>query len=224
LFQRIFETASLANLDMMRNAMLPDNSRGIPNFPGLPGVSLSKSMTPQDPFFDKTDDLNSPPSSHEKLPYASVAQQVHAPLANTDDLALFLRTHAERVRQLVRPAFAHFKDLKQTVDPSQKPDPDQRDPRITRDGVHDMRMPPYMRDSDATPLSLNRRQYEFLMQTLDRLQRPDKTDAAATALMPTENHVSRVVARRTDDRASSPGNEPATHDKRSAPSPKRKRT
>jgi len=223
LFQRIFETVSLANLDMMRNVMLPGTDRGIPNFPGLPGVSLPKSMTPQDPYFDKADNLNSPPSSHEKLPYASVAQQVHAPLANTDDLALFLRTRPDRIRQLIRPAFAHFKDLKKTIDPSQRPDPDQRDPRILRDGVHDMRMPPYMRDSDANPLSLNRRQYEFLMQTLDRLQRPGKADAAAMAFTPTQNHVSRVALRRTDAGASSLENETAKNNKRRNPNKDRRR-
>jgi hypothetical protein len=31
-----------------------------------------------------------------------------------------------------------------------------------------MRMPPYMRDSDANPLSITRRQYDLLMELLNK--------------------------------------------------------
>jgi hypothetical protein len=155
-------------------------------------------MTPDDsPYFDKDQNLNSPPGSHEKLPYSSVAEQAHAPLANTDDLTLFLRTSAKQVRRLVRPAYARFKELSEKVEPDAKPDPAQRDPRILRDTEHDMRMPPYMRDSDATPLSLNRRQYEFLMKTVDRLQ-PAAGEKSATLPFGSsraQDHVSRVAKR-----------------------------
>jgi hypothetical protein len=198
LFQRVYETASLANLDMMRNAMMPRDDRGLVKFADLPKVTLEDSMTPKDaPYFDKDQDLNSPPSTHEELPYSSVAAQTHAPLADTEDLALFLRTSAPQVRRLIRPAYAPFKSLKEKVRANEKPDPEQRDPRLLRDGEHDMRMPPYMRDSDASPLSLNRRQYDFLMQTLDRLQ--PKAGARAPAMRGgssrAQDHVSRVVER-----------------------------
>jgi hypothetical protein len=200
LFQRVYETASLANVDMMRNAMMPRDDRGLVNFRGLPAVTLGESMTPQDtPYFDKDQDLNSPPSSHEELPYSSVAAQAHAPLADTEDLALFLRTSAAQVRRLVRPAYAHFKDLKAEVSSKAKPDSQQRDPRIARDGEHDMRMPPYMRDSDASPLSLNRRQYDFLAQTVNRLQtkHATRTTAPPAGSSRAQDHVSRVVKRRS---------------------------
>jgi hypothetical protein len=49
------------------------------------------------------------------------------------------------------------------------PDPHFRDPRVARDGLHDMRMPPYMRDSDENALSLNWRDYDALMRLLDLL-------------------------------------------------------
>jgi hypothetical protein len=201
LFQRVYETASLANVDMMRNAMMPRDDRGLVNFADLPKVTQGDSMTPQDaPYFDKDQDLNSPPSSHEKLPYSSVAAQTHAPLADTEDLTLFLRTSARRIRRLVRPAYAPFKSLKEKVSSNEKPDPEQRDPRILRDGEHDMRMPPYMRDSDASPLSLNRRQYEFLMETIDRLQaKPGaKTGTVPSGSSRAQDHVSRVVERLSD--------------------------
>jgi hypothetical protein len=214
LFQRAFETASLANVDMMRNDMMPRDDTGIHNFPGLPQVTRAASMTPKDtPYFDKTQDLNSPPSSHEKLPYASVAQQTHAPLANTDDMVEFLANQRRQVQRLIRPAYAHFKDLEEKVRPDQKPDPAQRDPRILRDAVFDMRMPPYMRDADATPLSLNRRQYEFLMQTVDRLQ-PAKATRGLVEVPPettrTQGHVARVAQRRTHPSGHTPAGRKAS--------------
>lgn len=138
------------------------------------------------------------PSSHEKLPYSSIAAQTHAPLANTDDLAQFLLTSAPQFRRLVRPAYAPFRSLQEKVNPSAKPDPTQRDPRNLRDNEHDMRMPPYMRDSDASPLSLNRRQYDFLTQTIGRLQ---KRGADKAAISPNagraQEHADRVVKRLT---------------------------
>jgi hypothetical protein len=199
LFQRVYETASLANLDMMRSSpeIMPRGQARTVNFPKMPSVTYPDTMTRKDPLFQKDDDLTSPPSSHDKIPYSSVAAQTHGPLADTDDMELFLRTRADRVRAMIRPAYAHFKNLRPTVKTNDKPDPAQRDPRILRDTEHDMRMPPYMRDSDATPLSLNRRQYEFLMQTVESL-RP-RTKQLKTGVPPsvstTRAHVSRVVQR-----------------------------
>jgi hypothetical protein len=199
LFQRVYETASLANLDMMRSSpeIMPRGQARTVNFPKLPSVTYPDTMTKKDPLFQKDDDLTSPPSSHDKVPYSSVAAQTHAPLADTDDLELFLRTQADRVRAMIRPAYAHFKDLRPTVNTNDKPDPARRDPRIVRDTEHDMRMPPYMRDSDATPLSLNRRQYEFLMKTVESLQPRAKglSSGVPASVSLTRDHVSRVVQR-----------------------------
>ena len=196
LFQRIFETVSLTSVDMIRDAMLPARASGPANPPDLPAVNR-ESMTPHDPLFDKNDDLLSPPSSHERLPYSSVAQQVHGGFADTEDLVLFLRTNADRIRRLIRPAYPHFRDFRANPSSDQHPDASHRDPRILRDTMHDMRMPPYMRDSDATPLSLNRRQYDFVMNVLDRLQpRRGKVKEKAENIGRVEEHVARVTKRR----------------------------
>jgi len=77
LFQRVFETASLANLDMMRTAMLPGDSLGLRNFSGMPGVSPKDSMTPRDPEFDKdkAPELTSPiPASVGQFGFARKAR------------------------------------------------------------------------------------------------------------------------------------------------------
>lgn len=220
LFQRVYETASLANLDMIRSSpeIMPRGQARTVNFPKMPSVTYPDTMTTKDPLFQKDDDLTSPPSSHNKVPYSSVAAQTHAPLADTDDLELFLRTQGDRVRAMIRPAYGHFKDLRPTVKTNDKPDPAQRDPRILRDTEHDMRMPPYMRDSDATPLSLNRRQYEFLMQTVESLQPTAKElkTGVPASVSPTRDHVSHVVQRFSDKAASSGGaNAPKASNKKS---------
>src|SRR2546423_881188 len=66
-----------------------------------------------------------------------------------------------------------------------------RDPRNPRDGEHDMRMPPYMRDETSAALSLTRRQYDQIMNLADYLQNhPGPLDTELS------RHISRVLKRR----------------------------
>jgi hypothetical protein len=115
------------------------------------------------------------------------------------------RTQPDRIRHLLRPPFARIADL-----PAQPPDklptdelgtppkqvltPRERDPRVLRDGLHDMRMPPYMRDSDAAPLSLTWRQYREVMALIDHLAAMSNDSFAQ--LSPVRRHIARVVRRR----------------------------
>jgi hypothetical protein len=207
LFQRVWETASLANVNMTRQFMMTGQPRSdIPPLTTLPGT-----MTPADHgYFDQTQNLNAPSSKHLRIPYASVVQAVHQPLADVEDLALFLRGNGELVRKLIRPPYGAFSELAANPVQEATPDPAHRDPRILRDVLHDMRMPPYMRDSDATPLSLTRRQYEFLMDVLKRLESPGADDlapvtaaakkagAAPRLFTRVRQHVQQVVDRRAD--------------------------
>jgi hypothetical protein len=81
-----------------------------------------------------------------------------------------------------------------------------------------------MRDADATPLSLNRRQYEFLMQTLDRLQ-PAKAARGLVAvpleITHTQDHVARVAQRRARTRRHAPAGRKASGKQRT-PAPENK--
>jgi hypothetical protein len=199
-FQRAYETASLANVDAMRNRALSGQTAS--RFP--PATTMKDSMTTRDPLFDRSEDLTSPPSTHEELPYASVAHAVHEPLADLEDLALFLRTNAEKVKRIVRPPFGALSELAATVRPSAPPNPNHRDPRNDRDNLFDMRMPPYMRDADASPLSITRRQYLTLMEVVKRLQAPPtgatknrgKAAMRPSPQTPVQKHVQRVAKRR----------------------------
>ena len=80
----------------------------------------------------------------------------------------FFQARPDHVERLVRPPFGRFKQLgRRAAAPSSA----FRDPRVPRDQLHDMRMPPYMRDSDSLPLSITRRQYEVLMELLQEARK-----------------------------------------------------
>jgi hypothetical protein len=189
LFERAFETASLFNLDAMRTRAVLENIANKP-FPGNKGLPEMdhRSMTAKDrglkddeighkvpPYANTTADLFPyPPKPNSgpgfRLPYSAVAQFAHAKLCDVETMIDFLSTNSSRVKKLVRPPFARFPKLAQK--PKDKSTGGYRDPRITRDQFHDMRMPPYMRDSDQNPLSISHRQYDELMQLVEYLMGP----------------------------------------------------
>jgi hypothetical protein len=174
LFQRVFEVASAINLDIERQRSLHGQTG--PNYPGLPQID-ERSMTKDDlPYVDNIFRTPLSPSSadapgwgavDDPLPYAAVAREVHEPLTDIDTLLDFLHTRAEHLRRLIRPPFGRFGQFAEH--PAPVPNPAFRDPRVVRDTLQDMRMPPYMRDSDENPLSLTWRQYTMLMQLIDLL-------------------------------------------------------
>jgi hypothetical protein len=177
MFGRVFETIQMLNLDAIRyKAILINyNDPPAPNYDGLPQID-ERTMTREDePYVDLVPSLlpdqkiaqASDGTPAEPLPYVEVANLAHAPLTDRDTLIDFLRTHKDHVRRLIRPPYGHFSQFE--VAPGLAPSGDFRDPRVSRDGLHDMRMPPYMRDSDENPLSLNWRDYDRLMKFLDLL-------------------------------------------------------
>lgn len=182
LFQRAFETSSLLNLDAARARAIVENDMRRSMAPGVqanePPKTGRESMTALDrPYADKVPVLAAPqpPSPYtnavasDPTPYASVVKFVHAQMMDDVMLLDFLRRQAPRVRLMVRPPFASVPELPER--PASGPNPHWRDPRVFRDLLHDMRMPPYMRDANLFPLSITRRQYGELMAFLDFLER-----------------------------------------------------
>jgi hypothetical protein len=184
LFQRVYETVSLADLDATRGNAIGDNVRSrVAGFTQPPRTD-SQTMTAADaPYADLTAQLVPPPTPQAPLPYTDTAQLAHMRLSDLDDLIEFLRFNGDRVRQMLRPPFGVVRELSENPLPTATPDPKHRDPRINRDRAHDMRMPPYMRDSDATALSLTRRQYLQVMALLDFLGKPPAEPAPGAALV-----------------------------------------
>ena len=175
LFHRAFETASFFNLDAIRARALQENRVRFAQHSGPPGDDVPKagddSMTAQDkPYVDKLPILAplepSPFSRFTKglpnnqLPYTTVVPFVHGPLTDEALLLDLLQRRGSYIEKVIRPAYARVGQLPDV--PSQDANPCFRDPRVFRDQLHDMRMPPYMRDANLQPLSISRRQYQAL--------------------------------------------------------------
>jgi len=190
LFARVFETAGLMNLDAVRYKAIQSNINDPPppNYPGLPQID-KRMMTKDDkPYVDLTPILLDSDEVAQQsdgvpflpLPYSAVAMAAHAPLTYLITLRDFLRTRKEHVQRLIRPPYGRFSQFEEA--PGKIPDPSFRDSRVSRDGLHDMRMPPFMRDSDENALSLTWRDYDTLMRFIDLLAEQAATDATSGPL------------------------------------------
>lgn len=201
LFQRVFETASQMNLDVVRARALEPFDDG--RFSGLPKTD-GRSMTAEDePYVNLVPTLLAESTTGEiskavpndPLPYSLVAERAHARLTSIEKLLDLLLTRPDHVRRLIRPPFGRFRQL--VAAPPETPDPSFRDPRVTRDTQQDMRMPPYMRDSDENPLSLTWRQYHLLMKFLDYIVADRSVQSGAPGQPPSpQADVSSAVRRR----------------------------
>ncbi len=185
LFARIFETASLFNLDQHRNWATTGNSGIVgakyPNQPGwdhdfVPKVGPSSMREADQPYANITpeltpgqpDSLFSRTGANDSTPYTQAVGTVHAPLAEPAILFDLLARRAPVLRELIRPPYAYTTDLPER--PGLGQPSEMRDVRLAATGTYDMRMPPYMRHSMAMPLSLTMRQYTQLMDLLDHLE------------------------------------------------------
>jgi hypothetical protein len=186
LFHRAFETASLFNLDAIRTRALQENRVRLSKHVGPPGLDQphagGESMTAQDtPYVDRLPVLApqepsrfSAGSAELPLPYTTVVSHVHSALKDEAVLMDFLRRRADAVERVIRPPFGRMHQIPEN--PKADADPHYRDPRVFRDQLHDMRMPPYMRDANLQPLSLSWRQYHLLIGVIEYLR---STDPAA---------------------------------------------
>ncbi len=151
LFERVYETVSLFNLDVWRRArasaltaseMLPKPIRNdtVQN----PDLAMGGRDKLRDPDLPILEDPNNPLILSER------AESRHSVLAEVDELKNFVMTHPGRVEALVRPSF--------TVKPNEDSD------------TSTMQMPPFMRNSNAFPLTLAPWQYQLLIDWVAALK------------------------------------------------------
>lgn len=175
LFARVFETASLLNVDAIRSRALRDNAGSFePNAPNTedPPFIDGRSMTTADNgYADDRVRAIVPDAPAATMQFTPLVQLAHAPLAHDEEIFVFLRDQAERARTMLRRPYGALDDLSASVTSTTPPAATHRDPRIARDQAHDMRMPPYMRDETASALSLSRRQYLEVLALIDALDR-----------------------------------------------------
>jgi hypothetical protein len=218
LFQRVYETLSLQNVDYTRDrALNRDNASYDLPHPATPPREDTGSLTRLDTVDDEIYAIKAPPllprSQGPAIPpappagtYGTIARGVHEPLADELPLLDFLRSNADRVRKLIRPPWAAFTELQPTPGIKPRVGP-RRDPRRQEDQAHDMRMPPYMRDESPFALSLTRREYLMIERFLELSEGTARAKGGARLLAAeadtderllgaAERHLREVVLRR----------------------------
>jgi hypothetical protein len=145
LFERVFETVLAMDVDWWRasaaRTLAPDERRPSP-IPGDGVPQRERAMGGLDRLRD-ADIAIPPPSPNQPQPLSQRARDRHRNLSDLKQLVALVRAHPERIEQLVRPTFAS--------------------PQRDQNG-QSMRMPPFMRNSNAQALSLARWQYDLLLR------------------------------------------------------------
>jgi hypothetical protein len=188
LFERVQETVSLMNVDFWRRArgINPLSANDLLAHP-LP----ADGALPAEQAMGSRDKLRAPLSRVEPvtpnvpLPVTERAGERHRSLADINALKDLVAEDPDRMKTLVRAAFE--------VDPGE-------------DGsTTSMRMPPFMRHSNALPLTLSAWQYDLLMRWIAHVTTPQPAAAAmagaavggaAAALSPAAAARREVVLRR----------------------------
>jgi hypothetical protein len=176
LFERAYETVSLMNVDHWRAA------RGLRRLSGArlaPAAIAGDNVTPVDQAMGSRDALRNPTlqvpasSANMPLPLSAHARERHRSLAAIERLRNLLASNPGRLKELVRGPFE--------VEAGEGGD------------ATTMRMPPFMRQSNASPLTLASWQYELLMRWAN--QQPPAAPAVAAAA-PAVRPLSRRAAAR----------------------------
>jgi hypothetical protein len=180
LFRRILETASLINVERQRSRAIATNARQkyvkVKGFPAIDEDSMTlKDIVAHKCFLsdlaqsDLENDAGQNSSGDVELAFSELAREQHQELANAEYLIWFLLQNESRFDDIVRPPFARLNEL--PPDPAHHSLQHLRDPRNQRDLAHDMRMPPYMRDSDFSALSITRRQWQQIKEFIEELKK-----------------------------------------------------
>lgn len=193
LLRRAFETISLNAVDGQRWRAVRENGDaasqliraadarqqavlrgrlGFETLSEIPPLANRETMTDDDVGFRAAD--RNQLKTDTRYPFADMAGEAHAALTSMPILLAFLAADAARVRRLLRPPYAL---VRESAPGSAQAPLGRRRPWDPDAYLHDMRMPPYMRDSDASPLSLSRRQYVQVMSLVDHLERSARVDA-----------------------------------------------
>jgi hypothetical protein len=145
LFERVYETVSLLNVDHYRS------ERGVSLTGDRLGPQLVNDRVPEPTrAMGGRDALRNPrytveaASNNEPLPLSKHARRQHRAIADVQNLRDFIALNPGRIESLVRAPFEIQRD---------------ETPLLST-----MRMPPFMRQSNAEPLTLASWQYALLMQ------------------------------------------------------------
>jgi len=150
LFQRVYETVSLFNVDSYRRS----RAANLPPEKLKPGdVDVAARSDPTQAMGGR-DALRNPlyrlaaPTTDDPLPLSEHARMRHRAMCDLQNLIEIVSLNANRIKTMVRPPFEieSFEGANSTS----------------------MRMPPFMRQSNALPLTLASWQYELLLRWVER--------------------------------------------------------
>lgn len=197
LFERVYETASLFNLDLWRNeraTTLPDTDQRTTPIAGDTVTQPASAMGGLDKLRDPNKPILAAPSADVPLPLTERAKERHRDLAELDSLKDLLAEQPQRLKDLVRPPFTMRRPVADTPDA-----PDPRNESGAGIGTTNMQMPPFMRQSNGNPLTLVEWQYDLLMQWAKGLVTPAQTTArriapTAVALSPRARQRRALIA------------------------------
>lgn len=190
LFERIYETVSLFNVDLYRAeraASLPPNNGDPAQLPAdkLQAVDVDQGLRPEPKRamggFDKLrSQLYRLPAAtdNDPLPLSEHARMRHRALSDIQNLVALIAQDAlsgrNRIREIVRAPFE--------VESFENGD------------NSSMRMPPFMRQSNALPLTLAAWQYELLMRWVDETRQSAPAGPMALAAEAPPRRLPRVLS------------------------------
>ena len=151
IFERIYETVSLLNVDLYRRrraAGLPSAKLRTNDIDAGARDRPTRAMGGSDALRNQLYKLP-PPNDQEPLPLSEQARMRHRALSDLQNLIELVSLDPNRLKTLVRPPF-EIEDFESPLATS-------------------MRMPPFMRQSNAQPLTLANWQYDLLMRWVDRV-------------------------------------------------------
>lgn len=160
LFERVYETVSLFNVDYYRL------DRGLTLTGDQLGPPLANDQVlPPTQAMGRRDALRNPrytvqaPSNNDPLPLSKHARRQHRAIADAQSLRDFIALNPGRIEDLVRAPF----EIERGETPNE----------------FTMRMPPFMRQSNAQPLTLSSWQYSLLMEWVATASAAPQTVLAA---------------------------------------------
>lgn len=182
LFERAYETAGLMNVDFYRGVrgaalLATDLTAGIQG-DGTPDPT--RAMGGQDALRDPNIAIPAP-SANVPLPLSDRARERHRNLSDIVALKAFVRQQPARLGELMRPPF--------------------RRSSVESPSATTMQMPPFMRNSNAQPLTLAQWQYDLLFAWQTRVLAGPPTveeEERATGMSPSAARRRRLVLDRLD--------------------------
>jgi hypothetical protein len=184
LFERIYETVSLFNADHFQNdrsiLLKGRRLRARPIRDDHVTTPRNHAMTNKDAL--RNTGYTIPASSAiEPLPLSEHARTRHLSIQDIDGLMELIAEHPDRLEKLIRQPFEVERD---------------ETPNTTT-----MRMPPFMRNSNAYPLTLSVWQYELLMEWVSSVTTAKALRAAVARRMSKEAADRRTAVLARLDRA-----------------------